>query len=248
MYSVLLLFMLPHSLRHEIRDKTYQFWQRELTKEWVADIARGKEIGHRLADLVEEKTTAVLISEYLVKYQRDRKGEKRSRSMGDIWIGNNEIYHPVNVKMGIKGHEGQPNLVSLKKILDSLLRAYVDSYYFLIVKIDLEQRISSVYCVDMLDYLDFVAFDSGPGQMMLRSKKFFTYMERANQMEQSNHPNLTINEKIQRLMAMYKDGERRLIDNRRKSLEIYDRLLEEFNRQGGQQRITPATQQGLNLR
>ena len=174
--------MLAEKTIASITAETLTYWKSELKKPEIIGIAKGKEIGHKLADLVDEKTTALLTVKYLTKHQRDGQGGKRSRSMGDIWLKDSGIYHPVNVKTGVVGSEGQPNLVSLKKVLSAIIARQIDSYYLLIVKMHLGPKAitPSVYFIDMLDWLDYVTFDSGPGQMMLRAVAFFQEFEPGN--------------------------------------------------------------------
>lgn len=113
--------MLSNKTLVSIQSETLAYWTTEVRKPEIIGIAKGKEIGHKLADLVDEKTTALLTIKYLTKHQRDAQGRTRSRSMGDLWLQDNGIYHPVNVKTGIVGAEGQPNLVSLKKVLGTIM-------------------------------------------------------------------------------------------------------------------------------
>jgi hypothetical protein len=225
-----------------IVSETLAYWKGEVQKPEIIGIAKGKEIGHKLADLVDEKTTALLTVKYLTKHQRDALGRKRSRSMGDLWLNDNGIYHPMNVKTGIVGAEGQPNLVSLKKVLSAIMARQIDSYYLLIVKMQIAaQKIDpSVYLVDMLDWLDYVTFDSGPGQMMLKAVKFF------HGFDPKNVKPLSITDKVRRLMALYEDGERRLKENRERDLEFY---RQEFAAYMANKDfvVTPQTQKSLLL-
>jgi hypothetical protein len=234
--------MLSNQLLKSIKRETSLYWGSEVKKPEIVGIAKGKEIGHKLADLVDEKTTALLTVKYLTKRQRDAAGRARSRSMGDLWLHDNGIYHPVNVKTGIVGSEGQPNLVSMKKILTAVMARQIDSYYLLIVKMQIGENaiVPSVYLVDMLDWLDYVTFDSGPGQMMLRAVKFFMECEK-----KKARP-LDIKQKVKRLMELYEDGERRLKENRRRHLEKYQREFQTFMA-GHNFAVTPATQRSLNL-
>jgi hypothetical protein len=121
--------MINISLLNKIREKVQKFWNEEVKKEWFITMAQGKEIGHRIADPVDDKTTGWLAVNYTTRYQRDKRGEKLPRSMGDIWLENNGIYHPINVKTGVSSTNGQPNVVSLKKLLESLFLRQIDSYY-----------------------------------------------------------------------------------------------------------------------
>ena len=202
--------MLSEKTMHSITAETLDYWQREVTKPYFVDLAQGKEIGHKLADMVDEKTTALLTINHITKHQYTRDGRRRARSMGDVWILDSGICHPINVKTGVVGSEGQPNLVSLKKVLRAILQRQIDSYYLLYVKMAINDGFiePSVFFLDMLDWLTYVTFDSGPGQMMLKAKSFFAaYDPRAV-------PTLTIKQKVQRLMDLYEDGERRLRANR----------------------------------
>jgi hypothetical protein len=148
----------------------------------------------------------------------------------------------VNVKTGIVGAEGQPNLVSLKKVLASIMARQIDSYYLLIVKMQIAREgiEPSVYLVDMLDWLDYVTFDSGPGQMMLRAVRFF------GEFDAEKAQALSIRDKVQRLMALYEDGERRLKENRERDLERYRLEFAAFmaNKDFA---VTPETQRSLLL-
>jgi hypothetical protein len=214
----------------------------EVRKPEIIQIAKGKEIGHKLADLVDEKTTALLTVKYLTKHQHDMQGRKRSRSMGDMWLQDNGIYHPINVKTGIVGAEGQPNLVSLKKVLGAIMARQIDSYYLLYVKMEIrpEEITPSVYLIDMLDWMDYVTFDSGPGQMMLRAVKFFAEYDPERQTA------LGIRDKVQKLMNLYEDGERRLKENRERDLDRYRLEFDRFMA-GGDFAVTPETQRSLRL-
>lgn len=236
--------MLSHQTLVSISSETSLYWKTEVRRPEIVGIAKGKEIGHKLADLVDEKTTALLTVKYLTQHQRDARGRKRSRSMGDLWLQDNGIYHPINVKTGIVGAEGQPNLVSLKKVLEAIMARQIDSYYLLIVKMQIEtdpqEIIPSVYLIDMLDWLDYVTFDSGPGQMMLKAGRFFKeYAPRKVK-------DLDIRQKAQNLMDLYEDGEKRLRENRQRDLQLYRQKFHSFMA-GKDFLVTPETQRRLLL-
>jgi hypothetical protein len=234
--------MLSSETVQSIVSDTLAYWKAEVSKPEIIGIANGKEIGHKLADLVDEKTTALLTVKYLTRYQRDTFGQKRSRSMGDLWLYDHGIYHPVNVKTGIVGAEGQPNLVSLKKVLGAIMARQIDSYYLLIVKMHIATGVirPAVYFVDMLDWLDYVTFDSGPGQLMLRATRFFADYDTANINPRD------IKAKVQKLMDLYEDGERRLKENRERDLDRYRQVFHNFMADSAFQ-VTPETQKDLRL-
>lgn len=159
--------MIDPATLQSIHDLTSRFWRQRSREPGFLLLASGKEIGHRIADMVDEQTTALIEASFPTKRQRRADGLVMPRSMGDIWVLSNGIYNPVNVKAGEVGRNGQPNMVSLKKLLRAILLHQIDSYYLLIVKMRLSGDVGpATYLVDILDYLDFMAFDSGPGQIM----------------------------------------------------------------------------------
>jgi hypothetical protein len=234
--------MLSKQTEGAIRSQTSAYWAEEAARPEIVAIAKGKEIGHKLADLVDEKTTALLQVKYLTKRQCDKNGHTRNRSMGDLWLKDGALYHPINVKTGVVGAEGQPNLVSLKKVLAAIMARQIDSYYLLIVKMGISTAgiVPNVYLIDMLDWLDFVTFDSGPGQMMLKAKKFFA------EYDPDRQATLDIKAKLSRLMDLYEDGERRLRENREEDFGIYRESFAAFMA-GTDFTVTPATQGSLLL-
>jgi hypothetical protein len=163
--------------------------------------------------------------------------------MGDIWLEHQGIYHPINVKASVATLGGQPNMVSLKKLLNALLLEQIDSYYLLIVKFDLQLTPTcQVYFLDMLDYLDYITFDSGPGQIMLKATKFYQALA-----QHEPPPTLSLGQKVNRLLDLLEDGERRLIENRRRVLLAYRQKAADYN-QSPTHRVTAETQAPLNLR
>ena len=98
----------------------------------------------------------------------------------------------------------------------------------------------SVYLVDMLDWLDYVTFDSGPGQMMLRAARFF------GEFDDVTPKTASIKDKLERLMALYEDGERRLKENRKKLLDRYRQQYKSFMADS-EVGVTSESQEALNL-
>ena len=204
-----------------IEELTRKFWEQQVKTEEFQGLFQGKEIGHRIADYVDEETTAMLEKEFEVLHEVDSQGKRRARSMGDVWIKSGGIYNPVNVKAGEAGKNGQPNMVSLTKLIDAILSEKIDSYYLLIVKMELSidqdnGRLITprVYLIDMLDYLNFITFDSGPGQSMLKEKQFYDAFANGFKPEAT-----TLAQKLQKMIDLYEDGNRRLRENRKKKLD-----------------------------
>ena len=74
----------------------------------------------------------------------------------------------------------------------------------------------------MLDYLDYLSFDSGPGQIMLQSESFFGDIETQASVVRS------FPEKADYLMNMLEDGDRRLIKNRKQKREELRGMIERY--------------------
>lgn len=233
-----------------IESLTRDFWESRVLTDEFHKLFQGKEIGHRIADYVDENTTAMLEKRFNVLHEVDARGKRRSRSMGDVWVHSNEMYNPVNVKAGEAGMNGQPNMVSLTKLIEAILDEQVDSYYLLIVKMDRSGGPSKsggranvvirphVYLVDMLDNLPYITFDAGPGQAMLKEKQFYAAQGAGNR-----SPALTLAEKLAKMIDLYEDGNRRLFENRKKKLSRIRAKVRSYNRCGSHS----VTQKGMKL-
>ena len=208
----------------EILSKTTAFWEGHVYDDAFTSIFAGKEIGHRVADYVDETTVSFLQEHFETGHELNDRGQIRPRSMGDVWIRSGGMFNPVNVKAGVHGSAGQPNLVSLTKLINALLGREIDAYYLLFMKTEVrpDQLVPHVYMVDMLDYLDFVTFDAGPGQAMLKEKQFFEEITRYQP------PSLTVPEKLERCFELLEDGDRRLIENRKKKMDQMRKRLDRY--------------------
>lgn len=234
--------MISDATLQAIRRQCQEYWDAEVHKDYFRQTAQGKEIGHRVADLIDDKTSALLTVHHITRRQFDRTGKQSPRSMGDIWLEAGGLFHPVNVKAGITGSEGQPNMVSMKKLLNGLIERQIDSYYLLMVKLEIADGIKpKVYLTDMLDHLDYVTFDSGPGQIMLKSGQFFKSFDPEKKAEPK-----TTRHKVETLLRLMEDGERRLRINRERDLTKYQQNVREYL-SGGHFAVTPETQKGLRL-
>jgi hypothetical protein len=218
--------MIDTQTQEIIYNTTNAFWKGHVSNEAFREMTQGKEIGHRIADDVDDRTTAKLLSEpaLTAKFEYNNKGRKILRSMGDIWIKSNGIYNPINIKAGIVT-EGCPNIVSLTKLLTRLLKHQIDSYYLMIVKFkgSREQYQSHVYFVDLLDYLDFANFDLGPGQVMLQESRFYEY---ANSGEKP--PTLSLHDKVDKCVAIMHDAYERLLRNRKTRIDNLEKQISRF--------------------
>lgn len=208
----------------DIERQTRTFWNAQVGNKGFLEITRGKEVGHRIADYVDDHSTALLKVKFDTRYEADSKGGSRKRSMGDVWLHGGGIFNPLNVKAGLQDMNGQPNLVSMQKLLDYILHRWIDSYYLLIVKFALGDPVRhKVALVDMLDWLGFIAYDAGPGQIMLREREFFDALERGHK-----PPSRTMTEKVERLFGLFEAGVESLIRNRNERLRRQRELFAGF--------------------
>ncbi len=204
----------------EIRKLTQVMWAKKAKDdgEFRRLVGRKKERGHSMADFVDDCTTSLLKSQFVTR-------SLGPRSMGDVWLksGGGGIFNPINVKTGIVGANGQPNLVSLKRVLRALLADQIDSYYLLFVKFELVEKSDpkpKVLIVDLLDHLEWTTYNDGPGQMMLLEKKFFEEMEKGYSVTPK-----PIVDKIGNLLKMLKAGNERLVQARRRTISTFDKAL-----------------------
>lgn len=207
--------MINQTTAAKILQQTSKLWKEKVQTSSFLELTRGSERGHRIADYVGDVTASLLKTRFETRFQTSRVGIQRSRSMGDIWLRCGGIYNPINVKTGEFGKNGQPNIVSLKKLLRALLADQIDGYYLLIVKFNLGNPPSChPYFIDLLEHLDFSTFDSGPGQMMLKERDFYAATS------QGWKPGrLSLRKKIRVLFAKLEAGEKRLALNRKRDLD-----------------------------
>lgn len=204
-------------------------WKREARSARFREICSGKERGHRVADYVEEQTLECLAREkYDVAFERDRRGKQLSRSMGDVWLrsGRPRIFNPINVKASVAGKTGQPNMVSLAKLTRGLVAHLIDSYWLLLIRFEENGTgyVPHVLLVNILDYLDFMHFDAGPGQIMLKSASFYEHVAGGTRPRR-----LSIEEVMARLVEMRRDGNKRLVAKRASDLRKLESQAKVFD-------------------
>lgn len=207
---------------------TNEYWLKHKTHQTFAEIVTGKEPGHRMADYVDDKTVSLLKVELDTRYEATPNGRPKLRSMGDVWIRSKGIFNPLNVKSGEQDKQGQPNLVSMQKLLDYIFRQWIDSYYLLIVKFKLGDPINhKVYLIDLLDWVDYVAFDAGPGQLMLKERDFYEAFDSGK-----SPAKLEIIEKLDRLFHKFEIAVYALFENRKRRLTRQRKELAKLKRAG----------------
>jgi hypothetical protein len=215
---------------------TMDLWRKKaVTPEFTA-IFRGRERGHRIADYVEEHTVATIEARFRTTYQKSG-AKRRARSMGDVWVFSRGFYNPINVKAGVHAVGGQPNMVSLAKLTNALLDRFIDSYYLLLVKFtDTQPPVSDVRLVNILDFLDFLHFDSGPGQIMLQADRFARHIDGGGTGTQ-----LSLSDVVSQLVEMRRAGDQSMIASRNRKRAILEERAARFDP------TVPIDQSKLNL-
>jgi hypothetical protein len=202
-----------------IKNRIFDFISTELNEDQGLRtlILSSKEVGHTISSHIDVKVSQFLISaQYPIKHELDPKTQgKTKRSFGDIWIAENEHMNPINIKTGIIGDNGggNPNMVSMKRLKQSFLSQEITSYYLAIIKFSIsedETITPVVYFIDALNFIDYLNFNFGTGQVMMKEKELYQALE--------TNPGqiLTREQKIQKLSALYEAGlaeaERKLKD------------------------------------
>lgn len=231
--------MIEEAIQRKLRNVCQDYWVARMKTEEFQKRVVGKESGHRIADWVEGETAQLIEDTFkkeyvpgltgekpIVGYQRDKKDNPVDRGIGDIWIYSREIYNPVNIKTGIIADtQGQPNLVSLRKLLTAICERKIDSYYLLIVRFDLLKVMPLVHFVDLLECLDYVHFDSGPGQIMLKQKDFYDAFGDNGVIVNT----IGLIEKIEKLLEMFKEGNIKLAENRKNAEKRLEEIVRNFD-------------------
>jgi hypothetical protein len=226
--------MLSSAMQERIVTVADRHWAEHVRKSaFFAKLVAGKEPGQTMAHYVDKNMGDLLKRTFVGNTRReaDARGQvARKRSMGDIWIRSygTRMYNPVNVKAGEQAKNGRPNVVSMQKLLDYIFEGWIDSYYLLIVKFRLGTPVEhKSYLIDLLDWLDFVAFNAGPGQIMLREKDFYSAYEGGHKPAQ-----LPMSAKVEKLFSRFQDGVQRLLKSRKKRLARQRRQFDAFNAAG----------------
>jgi hypothetical protein len=158
----------------------------------------GKETGHSNASPMEDVVRDILI---------DKLGAKESdkdRSLADIYLNGNYI----NVKFGSpkiakktnKPKYGQPNMCSMNRIMSEFYsQSTIDSYYIIKVNINNHTNTYSLNIFDMFDYIDYLTWNSGTGQIMIKESEFYKDVD-------TYEPQDTMGIKKSKIKSLYDDG------------------------------------------
>ena len=186
-----------------------------------------KESGHVMGTIIEDRC-GVFLSEndYTIVKEVNKLGEEKARAHSDfnIVLKSKDFLlsdntNRVNVKFSGETN-GQPNICSIRRVLDSLHKGEIDAYYLLKVKHNRSTNTTQVFFVDILDYLDCVTYNGGTGQLMLKEKSFYeTY---------GNVPERTLVEKRRMLFDLYDTKMKEHIILKEKQIIKYQEQRNEF--------------------
>ena len=171
-----------------------------------------KEVGHSFGEKVEE----TLVNK-LCDLDPAFTAPEGKREMQDVSFNDDLI----NIKFGFD-KKGQPNMVAFNRLSERYLKGEIDSYYI----ISIDGKTNKVTFFDLYQHLPYTNYNVGTGQVMLKEKPFF---ESFNQKKDYSISKLTI---INTLRAMkvqsHKDHVALKEQQLKKSLELFDKTLEEF--------------------
>lgn len=216
-----------------IKNDIIGFIQSELDNnpELRNSILSGKEVGHTISSYIDVETSKFLMNAgYPIKHEVNPKTQdKTTRSFGDIWIKEDSFMNPINIKTGLLLEDGgsNPNMTSMNRLKNSFLSESISAYYLAIIKfsiLDNDEIEPVVYFIDALNFIDYLNYNMGTGQIMLKEKELYKVLE--------TNPSLTLTreEKIAKLKALYARGleeAERKIEKSRETLKDFDNFKSE---------------------
>lgn len=175
--------------------KTIESDYRFITKINEAISYTGKESGHSHASPMEETIREILVDKL------EARNSSADRSLADVFYKE----HLINVKFGSpklnqlgKPKFGQPNMCAMNRIMKQFYsKGKIDSYY--IIKVNLKDGNHTIHVFDMLDYIDYLTWNSGTGQIMLKEAEFYSIVDTFN-------PSFTLDEKKKKIKELYDVG------------------------------------------
>ena len=134
-----------------------------------------KEIGHKHGESIES---------HIVKNFSKMKGFDEpiaSREFGDLYFTHG-VREALNIKFGYQ-KDGKPNLCALNRLIRAVtgrnprypdkFHETFDSYWILSVNLLDKNRNFEIHLFDVYQNLDLVAFDAGPGQLMINETMLY---------------------------------------------------------------------------
>lgn len=135
-----------------------------------------KEPGHSFGEKFEEVLVEKLVEEnskiFSLPLKVKGKG-KQTRNMEDLFVYGKSV----NIKFGYKKN-GNPNVCSFNRLVEKYHNNDIDSYWLLTINIKDQKKDGSYeyecHFFNIYDHLDYVNYDYGTGQVMLKEAKFFS--------------------------------------------------------------------------
>jgi len=165
------------------------------------------ELGHTHGSFIENLVSEILISDF------GFTPKNTQRSFGDCYYGSD----PLNIKSGFSDKCGQPNMCSIKRLMDKYVDGEITGYYILKIKISKGQI--KIHCCDILDHPDCLSSDIGTGQIMLKEEKFYSKID-----TDQNIP-LSREKKSKNLISLYDQS---FVNHMRKKEEDHKKIMEKF--------------------
>ena len=125
-----------------------------------------KEVGHSFGEKLEEELVNRLVSldnRFAQPTKEAGKG-KQTRKQEDLTF----LGHHINVKFGYQ-KMGQPNMVSFRRLCESIHSDKIDSYWIL----SIDGSDNKIYFFNLCEHLDYTNTNYGTGQIMLKEKDFY---------------------------------------------------------------------------
>lgn len=129
--------------------------------------SKSDELGHSHGPGVQKEVGKILSEEYSVTNVLTKNGKKPKRAFADNIIQG--FYN--NVKFTAT-EKGNPNLGSMNRMIKHVLDDNNSEYYVTIVKYLTKKKDWEVQFVNILQFVDCLTYDAGPGQIMINQSNF----------------------------------------------------------------------------
>lgn len=216
------------SRTHEVKKSLHNYFSQKEVLEELAPYITTREAGHGMATKIDDMTEDHMRSlGFRIAHETDpATGKKRTRSVGDFWIIEDDgTYNPVNVKTGVLDRRGggAPNIVSMHRLRALVASGEVSSYYLAIVKFDTQGKtpVPHVHFVDILQHIQYLHYNHGTGQIMLKEREFYAMLNDPKQYK----PVVSKKKQMEQLKVLYANA---LVEAERKLNESKN-ILRDFD-------------------
>lgn len=168
------------------------------------------EVGHSHGPGVQREVSNLLSEIFDVTYST-KNGKKLTRALADCLL-DGQIN---SIKFGVC-EKGQPNLGSMKRILDEVVNKGNNTLYVTWVNFNLTENKLKVWFVNILDFVDCLTWNAGTGQVMIdkskMTKKYKEYLD-------GKRSAMDLGQVQEHLKTLYRDGMERHLALKRKQME-----------------------------